>query len=153
MAGFSTIASVLSIGGSIIGGLGRIYGGAAEKASDYKSAADLENYGRAEFAASQREALDVKFQGDLVQSRQRALAAASGGGAADEGMLVIADQTAARERYAIDSVIFKGADTRKRYFDAARAKRESGDSSLIGGVLGGIGYTAGGIGSWASSIP
>lgn len=151
MSGLPLIAAV-AVGATLIGtgisAYGRYAQGQAEKESDYATAHDYESIGRQEFAAAQRDALEAKLQGQLVESRQQAVAAASGGGSGEDAPTIIRlmTETGARTQYAVDTAIYRGTATRDRYYAAAREKRATGDSSLLGGQLGAAGTLFGGIG-------
>lgn len=74
------IGSVLSAGGTILGSLGAMQQGRAANAAAQYNAAQLEASGKAENAAAQRKAEEDTRQKELVLSRARTVAAASGGG-------------------------------------------------------------------------
>lgn len=153
MANLATIAAVVSIAGGIVQGVGSLQAGNAQKQADYEAANQLEQQGRGEFAAAQREALEAKYQSDLVTSRQIAVAAASGGGARGvPTVMKILDETGSRAQQLEESIIYKGKDTRQRYYAAAKVKRISGDSSLIGSIYGGAGYALGGVAGGIRSL-
>ncbi len=153
MANLATIAAVVSIAGGVVSGIGSLQAGAAEKEGNYEAANQLEQQGRGEFAAAQRDALEAKYQSDLVISRQIAVAAASGGGArGTPTVMKILDETGSRAQQLEESIIYKGLDTRQRYYAAAKVKRISGDASLIGSVYSGAGYALGGIGAGIRSL-
>jgi hypothetical protein len=150
----AAVAGIATIGGAIISSVGRYQQGQAEQAADYSQAQDYESIGRQEFAAAQRDALEAKVQGQLVESRQQAVAAASGGGAGADAPSVIRlmTETGARTQYAADSAMYRGLATRDRYYTAASEKRISGDTSLLGGEYGAIGSLLGGFGEFAGNM-
>ena len=71
----------LPIAGGVVGGIGALQQRVKSEKRPTTAADQLEQQGRAEFAAAQRDAIEAKYQADLVTSRQIAVAAASGGGA------------------------------------------------------------------------
>lgn len=73
LGGIGGLGTVLSVGGTILGGI------AANKAAKAE-AAQLEAQGKAEFAVAQRKSEAERRRKDLVISRARAVGAASGGG-------------------------------------------------------------------------
>lgn len=153
MADLATIAAVVSIAGGVVGGIGALQQGQSEKEANYMAASQLEQQGRAEFAAAQRDALEAKYQSDLVISRQIAVAAASGGGARGvPTVMKILDDTGSRAQQLEESIIYKGLDTRQRYYAAAKVKRISGDSSLIGAIYSGTGNVLGGVAGGIRSL-
>lgn len=158
IATLSTIASVAAIGATVIGtGIqvaGSIYAGKQAKEAAYKQALLEEGAGRAEFAASQRDALERKLEGELTMSRQQAVAAASGGGAgADAPTIVkIMSDTAARSDYARRSVLYGGEERRSTLYKSAEARRKTGQNSFLGSLFTAGGQLASGIGSVGNMV-
>lgn len=153
MASLATIASVATIGAAVIGAGASIYSGFQTSEAARATAAREEARGRQEFAAAQADALERKFQGQLLASRQQAVAAASGGGAGADAPTIVklmAD-TGERTDYAVRSAIYAGESARDNYYASAAARRRSGDNTFIGGFLEGLGSLAGGIGTWAEA--
>lgn len=74
------LAKSLEIGGTILGGVGSIAAAGAASSAAAFEARQLEAQSKAEQAAAQREALEERRAARLVQSRARAVSAASGGG-------------------------------------------------------------------------
>lgn len=76
----ASLAQVLSIGGTVLSTAGAIQQGKSADAVAQYEARQLEAQGKAENASAQREAQAARREKELVQSRARAVAAASGGG-------------------------------------------------------------------------
>jgi hypothetical protein len=76
----ATIGTVAAVGGTAVSALGAVQQGKAAQASSNYQAAQLEATGKTERAVAQRESINQRKQKDLVQSRARAVGAASGGG-------------------------------------------------------------------------
>lgn len=74
------IGGILSGAGAAVSGLGAIQAGKQQAAAAEFQARQLEASGKAEMAVAQREAQEQRRQKELVLSRARAVAAASGGG-------------------------------------------------------------------------
>src|SRR4051812_33081523 len=92
MTALTVASAALAAGGTIMGGQ------AAKKSADF-TAAQEDQAAQESRAASQRDALEKGRQTGLVLSKLQARAAASGGGAADPGVLTIAGNIAGRGEY------------------------------------------------------
>ena len=146
------VAAVATLVGSGITAYGQHQEGVAEQQSAYAEAHSYEALGRQQFAAAQRDALEAKRQGALVESRQRAVAAASGGGVDTPTIVDLLTETGALTDYSAQSAMYAGASTQSRYNIIAQEKRASGDYSLMGSNLAAIGTLAGGIGTVAGRM-
>lgn len=163
MAALPAIAAVASIG-SIIVGTGLSLASANREAEATRQAGELEQQNqyflaqqeeataREDFAASQREALERRFEGELVLSRQQAAAAASGAGADDPTIVRLMTDTAARAEYGRSSVMYGAESRRATLFRSAAARRKSGDNSFLGGIEGANGAWLRGMGSLAGGV-
>ena len=80
MSAMTAAAPALAMGGTILSAAGAIKQGNAAKASANYNALQLEAAGKTERASAQRAAVEESRQKDLVMSRARAVAGASGGG-------------------------------------------------------------------------
>lgn len=74
------LAQTLQMGGTILSGVGSLAAAGAAKTAAQFEARQLEAQAKAEQAASQRESLNERRAARLIQSRARAVSAASGGG-------------------------------------------------------------------------
>lgn len=137
MAEIALIGSLISAGGSIMQGM------AANDAAQTE-AAQLEERGKEDFAASQREALDKRREGRIVNSRAQALAAASGAGADAPTIVRLMTDTAGQAEFNAASSLYGGTQRRKGMNDSARARRAEGQASLLGSVFDAAGTIAGG---------
>lgn len=126
--------------------------GKAEKAAAYDEALQLEAKGKEDFAASQRDMLAKRKEGELVNSRIQALAAASGGGADDPTIVKLMTGVAEESEYNAQSAIYGGASRRKGLFGAAKNRRMGGDASLLGSKYAAAGAILGGISSAAGKM-
>jgi hypothetical protein len=148
VAAIGAVATIAAVG---IKAQGQVQEGQATQQNAYATAADYESQGREEFAAAQRDALEAKYQGKLVESRQQAIAAASGGGAGSDAPTIVKLLTDTGERTDEAAAIaqYRGIMTEERYYTAAREKRATGDASLAGSQLGALGTVLGGFGTLA----
>ncbi len=134
--------SGLELIGPLVAGLGTIVSGVAEKnAADFE-AEQLRAKGKEEFAAAQRDALDKRREGNLIASRQQALAAASGGGADDPTIVKLMTDTVQQADYNARTAMYGGEQRKRGLFDQARGRKMSGRASLLGSVFGGFGQAA-----------
>lgn len=127
-AGLSTI---LSAAGSAVGAIGAIQGGKAQQASANYQAAQLEAAGKTERAIAQREAEEDRRQARLMQSRARAVGAASGGGID----LELAGDIAAEGEYRALTSLWEGEEAAKGRKAQAAAARFEGKQAKKAGYL------------------
>ena len=143
MSGFELIGA-LSAG---LSGIGTIAAGVAEKnAADYE-AQQLEMKAKEETAAAQREAIDKRREGTIINSRAQALAAASGAGAGTDAPTIVKlmGKTAGEAEYNAGTSMYGGKSRAAGLRDSAKGRRASGKASLLGSVFSGFGSAAGGI--------
>lgn len=74
------LGSALAVGGTVLSAGGAMAAGRAQRAASNFEAAQLEARAKSEIAVAQRDAARDRRQKELVQSRARAVGAASGGG-------------------------------------------------------------------------
>jgi hypothetical protein len=142
-----SVGSTLGAIGSVISGVGSIAAGAAEKnAADFE-AAQMDQKAKEEVAASQRDAIAKRREGAIINSRAQALAAASGGGAGTDAPTIVKlmGQTAGEAEYNAQTAMYGGYSRAAGLRDSAKARRASGNASLLGSVIGGFGSMAGGL--------
>jgi hypothetical protein len=139
--------SGLELIGALISGVGTIAAGAAEKQSADFEAQQMDMKAREEVAASQRDAIAKRKEGDIINSRAQALAAASGGGAGTDAPTIVKlmGQTAGTAEYNADTAMYGGYSRAAGLRDSAKARRMSGNASLLGSVFGGFGSMATGV--------
>lgn len=141
MSGFELI-------GPILGAVGTIASGAAEKRNQDFIAKQEEMKGKEEFAASQREAQQYRDEAKLAMSRAQALAASSGGGAGSDAPTIvkILSDTAGQGELNAGTATYGGISRRAGLFDSAKGRRAAGKASLMGSALSGFGQVASGLG-------
>ncbi len=143
MSGLEVIALGALVGGVASAGA-TIYAGNETRKASNAAAKRAETAGQAEFAASQREAQERKLEGALIESRQQAGAAASGGGAGSDAPTIVKIMTETRKRvdYGVASTMAGGRNRKQGYIDRAEATRASGNASFLGSILTGVGQVA-----------
>ncbi len=143
MSGIETLA-VMGIVAAGASAAASVYSGYETKRANDAAAARDVTAGQAEFAASQREAEQRKLEGQLISSRQQALAAASGAGAGADAPTIVRlmTETSKRSRYGEESTLYGGRARRQGYIDSAQAKRDTGNASFLGSILTGVGRLA-----------
>lgn len=147
MAALPVISAVLTGVSSVVSGIGMIAQGNAARADAEFQAKQMEARGKEELAASQRDAEAARQEGDLVASRQQALAAASGAGAGMDAPTIVKlmTDTAGQSELSAQAALYGGRSRQQGLREAAAARRRSGRASYMGSVLGGFGQMAGGL--------
>jgi hypothetical protein len=130
MAAMGLIGGLISAAGSIVGGI------AANNQAKAQAKA-LEVRAGEERAVSQREAIRRAKEAKLVMSRGQAVAASSGGGAADTSVVNLMADIGREGKYQSGVALYEG-ETRGRglEFDA-RIRRMEGKQALFAGFIGG----------------
>lgn len=133
--------AALPIIGALISGFGTIASGVAANNAAKQDALNLEAKGQEELAASQRDADVKRREGALFNSRQQALAAASGAGAGADAPTIVKlmTDTAGQAEYNAQVDLYGGKSRKQGLYDAAANRRREGKASLLGSVLGGFG--------------
>lgn len=141
-----TASQALSGLGAVVSGVGTVASGVAADRAARQDALNMEAQGKEEMAAAQREAQQKRREGALMASRQQALAAASGGGADDPTIVKLMTRTAGESEFNAQSALFGGRSRQMGMNSSAKARRREGKASLLGGIVGGFGETASGLG-------
>ena len=141
MAALGAVASVISAVGGVMSGV------AAKQSADFE-AAQQEQQGKEAFAASQRDAEQARREAQIVQSRQQALAAASGGGADVATIVKLMTDTAKEGEMNAQSYMYSGLNQKRGYMDQAMGTRMTGRASMLGSFLGAAGTLAGSFGKY-----
>ena len=153
MAWLPAVAAVAAIGGTAFSVYSQIEQGRVQKEAAYTTALREEAAGRQGFASDQREALERKIAGQLVESRQQAVAAASGGGAGADAPTIVKlmSDTHARAKTGYQSAIYGAESVRQAYYDNAAGRRRGGDNTFFGSLMSAGGSLFGGIGNFAET--
>jgi hypothetical protein len=144
----TTIAAVTAGTAAVVGAAGSIYAGAKAAETAEIIARQEEQQGKDEFAASQTEARERALEGKLIQSRQQAIAAASGAGASTDApsIVTLMRKTAERTKYGMDTAQYAGARRRDALNASAAARRRTGSNEFVGSLFTAAGTLAGGVG-------
>lgn len=143
MSGFELI-------GALVSAVGTIAGGVAEKRNADFEAQQMEMKAKEETAAAQRDAVQKRREGILVNSRAQALAAASGAGAGDDAPTIVKlmSQTSGEADYNARSSLYGGFSRSSGLMDSAKGRRASGKAALAGSIFGGLGQAASAFGTY-----
>ena len=133
----------LAVIGSIVQAAGSIASGIAANNAAQEEARQLEARGKEEFAASQREALERRREGEVVNSRAQAIAAASGAGADAPTIVRLMSDTAGQAEFNAQTDLYGGRQRRAGLRDSARARRAEGQASLMGSFFDAAGTAIG----------
>lgn len=143
-----SLGSTVGAIGTGISALGAIQQGRAAEAAAEFEAKQLEQKSAEERAAAQREAFMRRREGQLVMSRQQALAAASGAGAGTDAPTIVRlmTETAGAADYGARTSLYGGESRSRSLVAAARGRRASGRASLLGSYGSAFGQAARGFG-------
>lgn len=125
------LPTILSGAGTAVSALGAVQAGKAQNAASKYQAAQLEAAGKAENAAAQRKAEEERRQARLMQSRARAVGAASGGGVDID---LFGDIEEEGEFRAL-SALWEGKEAAKGRRAQAAASRFEGQSARTAGFV------------------
>jgi hypothetical protein len=137
--------TILTIGGSVLSGIGTIMGGRAEDAAAKSQAAQMQQQAGQERATAQREAIERRRQANLAISRARAVGGASGAAVSD--IAGIEGDIAAEGDYNARTALFEGEDRAVGLEYGARVTRAKGKAAKKSAMIGGIAQVASGVGS------
>lgn len=139
MAQLATIATLASVAGTVVSAVGTIAAGqAAERDAEF-AAQQLDIQAKDEFAAAQREAEEIRRNKELVISRQRALAGASGFSPTSDDYVALEAETAGFGKLQELSALAAGQMRRRNTEYQAASTRATGKAQKTGSY-----YQAGG---------
>lgn len=121
--------------GAGITAAGSIYSGIRENQNAGMEAKMLKRKGDDELAIGARKAQAARREGDLALSRAKAVAAASGGGTADDTVTNIMAGIETRRDYNSLTEMYKGQQSRADLYTQANMRRREGRDAIIGGTL------------------
>lgn len=130
-----TIASWLPTVGTALTAGGTVFAGARANQMAQQEAKLLKKRGDEEFAVAQRDAIADKTQARLMQSRARAVAAASGGAVADRTVEDILAGIGARGDYNAKANYYMGATRRNNMYAEASMSRSRGKDALVSSII------------------
>lgn len=132
LGGLSGLAGLVGTG---ISAIGSIYSGQRAKAAAKFEAASMKQKGDADFAIAQREAMRRRKETEFTLSRQRAVAASSGGDVTDPSVQSIMAQTQQEGDYNAMIDMYNGATSRADLYKAAAVRRAEGKSAATASYL------------------
>ncbi len=134
----------LALIGSFVSAFGTVASGVAANRQAQQDALNMTAQGKEEFAASQREATAKRREGELVNSRAQALAAASGAGAGTDAPTIVKlmSGTAGEAEFNAQTALYGGKSRQLGLKQGALARRAEGRSSLLGSIVTGFGTAA-----------
>lgn len=154
MADPVTLALITTAASTAIGAKSSLMGGDAAESEAEFNAGQLESSANETRASSQRESLEYRRNTKLAQSNLLANAAASGGGADDEGVLRLGEDIAERGELQALTAMFKGENNARGMEDKAnmlrvqgKAKKKAAKLKAIGTIIGGAGSMFGQFGN------
>jgi hypothetical protein len=146
------MGAVFGLLGTVVSAMGTIAQGKAAEAAAEFEAKQLEMRGKEERAASQREALEKKREGDLVQSRFQASAAASGAGAGsmDPTIAQLSSDIAGQSKYGQLMERYVGEERKRGLDTQAKAREMEGEAARKGSMFSAFGTIVGGLSNFAT---
>ena len=152
----SAITTGIGLVSSVIGGAVQASGARAEAAAVAQQSADqarsMKKKGDEEFAIGQRKMIETRREKELVLSRQRAVAAASGGAATDATVTAVMGKTEQRGEYAAMLDMYNGVIARNDLYRSARDTIKSGQNALKAGGIKATGHLYSGLTDALSSF-
>jgi len=126
------LSAITTIAGGAVGAIGAIQAGNAAKADAEFRAKQMEQRANEERAVGQRQMFERRREGELQQSRLRALAGAASGDTTDTGVLNLGGDIEQRSEYQALTELYKGENAARGYMDAAAGARASGAAAQQG---------------------
>lgn len=149
---WNSVGTGVRIGGQIFTGIAQLQAGAqAAQAAAFTAAQLRQNAGQA-LAASQRDAYGAQKQTDYVLSRALAVAAASGGGASDPGVVNLMAEITAQGAYKQSVALYQGQEKARMMELQAQGAEFEGDSKEAAATGAAIGSGLGAASSLASGM-
>jgi hypothetical protein len=137
-----TLASTMATAGTILSAVGSVVGGIGKKNEANFEADQMKQQAGQERASSQRKADEERKQKVYAESRSQALAAASGGGAADPTVVDTTGQLEQEGKYRELNALYEGEDRARGLEAGASAKQLEGRNALTAGLIQGVGTGA-----------
>lgn len=121
----------LVAGSQIASAFGTLAAGASADDAARMEQIQYNQVANAAAATSEREAQNIQLSGKLIQSRQQAVAAASGAGATDPTVLAVQGETARETMYNTLSKIWEGQTEAQNLRYAGQVARYQGKQQLM----------------------
>lgn len=130
------VAPLLAIVGTAVSAAGTVYGAVSGAAGARAEAQSMNIKAKQERAAGERQANERRREAALVQSRQRAVAAASGGGASDPSVLRLMSGVAERGELNAQTEMFNADSAATSLQNQAAALRANASQQMVAGLIG-----------------
>lgn len=153
MAALPALAMVASLAGTGLQVMGSLQQGRAQQAALNFEAEQHKRQAAEERAASQRDALEKRRESQLAQSRQIAVAGASGAGVVNPSILDIYGETAQEGEYNAQAALYGGESRARGQLDQAAANRFKAKAAYKGSILEAGGQLFSGIGKTFGKSP
>ena len=153
MAALPALAMVATLAGTGLQAMGSLQQGRAQQAALNFEAEQHKRQAAEERAASQREAIEKRHEGELAMSRQVALASASGAGVVTPSILDIYGETGQRSEYNAQTALYGGESRARGQLDEAAANRFKAKAAYKGSILEAGGQLFSGLGKAFGSPP
>jgi hypothetical protein len=146
----ASVGQIAAIGGTLLSAAGAIQQGREQKARyEYEQKVQTAAADEAQ-AASQRDALEQRRQGNFLLSQQRAALAGSGGDMTDPSVIKLMGDTNEKVQLAVDTEAYKGDQQAKGYNDAAKVAGVNAKSAMQAARLNALGSIFEGVSSMYS---
>lgn len=126
---------ILPLLGAGVSAVGSVVGGMQEQSMAEQQAKLMKKKGEEEFALAQAEARDKRREATLANSRNLAVAAASGAGASDPTVTEIMTDVEAQGTYNALTEMYKGELARKGLYQEASATKISGNNAMTSSIF------------------
>lgn len=141
----ATAAAIASAAATAVSAVGSIMSGKAQDSASRFQAGQMKQQAGQERAAAQRTAIEQRRQAGLANSRVKALAAASGGGATDPSVINIETANAGAGEYNALSALYQGEEKARGLEMGAGARLYEGSQAKRAGLIkGGSGLLSAG---------
>ena len=144
--------AALSLIGALVGAVGSIMQGNAAAAQAKGQAKMLEKRANEERAVSHREAIRKTREAKMLQSRGQAVAAASGGGAADPTVVNLMGGIGAEGKYQSGIALYEGETKGRGLEFEAKLKRAEAKQHKLAGMIGAFSSVLNGLSSFGGSF-
>lgn len=141
------VGTAAQVAGTATSAIASLKAGKAQQEAANIEAAQLEEFGKEEYASGQRESMEIGRQTKLLESRGRAVAAASGAGGS--GLDTLAADVAQAGNYRRDIALYVGYQRRRGLFSQADVTRKAGRAALTASRMTAAGTLLEGVGSAA----
>lgn len=129
------MAEALAIAGPALKIGGTLFSSGAQAKSLKSEARQLDTKAGLERASSQREAMEERRKARLLQSRGLAVAAASGGGASDPGVVNLLADIEGEGEYRSLTALYEGNERAAGLESEAKARRKEARNTKISGYI------------------